>query len=195
MASILEEVQDRFLDSVSKKALDPEACTKDVITIKSLESTKEERMAAEERIWTEIQRTGELLVHGDIGIVEGIEGAKRIRDQCGTSRERLDYVKVAITGILHIQMNATIQNIQQKLLVANSTHDILSLANLRTACQGNLDFISNVENDIKVREIVTVTVSFTVTVNFHCFIFICKPLGGCLEIYVIILVALAGNET
>ena len=146
----MEEVEDIFLDTVTMKVEDPEDRSKDVEVAKSSEATSEERKVAEERIWLDIKRTGELIVHGDIGVVEGIEGSKRIRDQCNTKRERLDYVKMAKTGILHILMNQTIQNMQQKLLVSNSTQDLLSLANLRTACSGNLDFLTNVENDIKV---------------------------------------------
>ena len=146
----MEEVEDIFLDTVAMKAEDPEARSKDVEVGRSSEASSEERKVAEERIWSDIKRTGEMIVHGDVGVVEGIEGAKRIRDQCNTKRERLDYVKMVKTGILHTLMNQTIQNMQQKLLVANSTQDLLSLANLRTACSGNLDFLTNVENDIKV---------------------------------------------
>ena len=152
MATIMEELEDTFLKTVSMKAEDPTSRTEDIEVSKSLEATSEEREAAEDRIWTDIKRTGEMIVHGDVGVVEGVEGAKRIRDQCKTKRERLDYVKMVKTGILHILMNITIQNMQQKLLVSNSTQDVLSLANLRTACQGNLDFLTNVENDIKVTQ-------------------------------------------
>ena len=80
MATIMEEVEDIFLDTVVMKADDPEARKSDVVVAKSSDATSEERKVAEEKIWSDIKQTGEMIVHCDVGVVEGIEGAKRIRD-------------------------------------------------------------------------------------------------------------------
>ena len=150
MALVMEECEDVFLESVAMKATDSEAFHRDIVTIKSVEATTEEREEAEANIMREIKKTGELIVHGDVGVVERIEGAKRLRDTCTTAFERLDYVKLAVVGILHLQMNMTIQNVQQKMLLPTSTHDKLSLANIRTASQGGLTFFTNDADKMKV---------------------------------------------
>ena len=147
---MMEECEDVFLESVAVKAADSEKFSRDVATVKSLEATIEEREEAEARIMREIKKTGELIIHGDVGVIERMEGAKRLRDTCTTARERLDYVKLGVVGVLHLQMNMTIQNVQQKMLLPTSTQDKLSLANFRTASQGHLTFFTNDSDKIKV---------------------------------------------
>ena len=150
MALVLEEYEDDFLDTVAVKASNKDVFVKDVSTIKSLEATSQERENAERRIMAEIKKSGELVLHGDVGVVERVEGAKRLRDTCTTARERLDYVKLAVVGMMHLHMNMTIQNVQQRMPHPTSTHDKLSLANIRTASQGNLSFFTNDPDTIKV---------------------------------------------
>ena len=144
------EYEDDFLDTVAVKASNKDVFVKDVSTIKSLEATSQERENAERRIMAEIKKSGELVLHGDVGVVERVEGAKRLRDTCTTARERLDYVKLAVVGMMHLHMNMTIQNVQQRMPHPTSTHDKLSLANIRTASQGNLSFFTNDPDTIKV---------------------------------------------
>lgn len=148
MALVLEEAQERFLETVGMKSLDTDGFTEDFKATQSLDVDKLDRKAAEKRITSEIEKTGKMLVHGDIGIVEGMEAAKRLRVSNTTLYERLSFPMMVRVGLLHLLFNKTIQDIQEKMLVDSSVEDKLSMANFRSTC--DLTFLSNQENSIKV---------------------------------------------
>ena len=146
MVPILEEISDNYLEVVG--LLSEEEFKEDVNKMKSTEAEPQYRKEAQERVWTAAKKSGELIVHGDIGIVEVMESAKNLRDQAVTLYEQLQFPKLTRVGLFHIMLNKMIQDVQRRMLVDASVNDVLSLAFLKTNC--NIGFLTNNEDAIKV---------------------------------------------